>query len=123
MTLQKDSLVNWISTRTEDVEMRTFWKSVELSTYKEHVHENIYRKSLTTPEACFFSCYLKQTRLRIACFVFPRFLVQPGLNYNYSYYKDPLGTLKEKYQNDSIKGKAKHGLFLVIFPQHYRVKL
>ena len=51
------------------------------------------------------------------CFCFPRFLVKTELNYNLGFAMNIviLGTLKEKYQNDSIKGKTKHGTVFGLF--------
>ena len=84
------------------------------------------RARLTSPEPAFFLPF-KSNKVSDSVFLFSTFFLSQtgaGLNYNLRFPINivKLGTLKEKYQNDSIKGKTKHGTVLVFFP-HYRVKL
>lgn len=75
------------------------------------------RARLTSPEPGFFLPF-KSNKVSDSVFLFSTFfLSQTGLNYNLRFPINivKLGTLKEKYQNDSIKGKTKHGTVFGLF--------
>ena len=77
------------------------------------------RVGLTSPEAGFFLLF-KSNKVSDSVFLFSTFFLSQtgaGLNYNLRFPINivKLGTLNEKYQNDSIKGKTKHGTVFGLF--------